>query len=107
MSRISSRRVGVIALSTVAALALASCSSGGNTASQAPSGSPTGSSMDFSGQTLNVSAAWSGAEQTNFEAVLKKFSDETGAKVNYTTTATRRRRRLAPRSRGANPRTWP
>ncbi len=103
MSRISSRRVGVIALSTVAALALASCSSGGNTASQAPSGSPTGSSMDFSGQTLNVSAAWSGAEQTNFEAVLKKFSDETGAKVNYTSFGDQASTTLGTQIAGGNP----
>ncbi|WP_347345507.1 ABC transporter substrate-binding protein [Microbacterium sp.] len=39
---------------------------------------------DFSGQTLNVAATWSGDEQKNFEAVLKKFSDDTGATVNYT-----------------------
>jgi ABC-type glycerol-3-phosphate transport system substrate-binding protein len=31
-----------------------------------------------------VAADWSGTEQENFEAVLKAFSDETGAKVNYT-----------------------
>ncbi|WP_197510080.1 ABC transporter substrate-binding protein [Tessaracoccus coleopterorum] len=29
-------------------------------------------------------AAWSGAEQTNFEAVLSQFEKETGAKVTYT-----------------------
>src|SRR5690606_21535221 len=39
---------------------------------------------DFAGQTLNVMAAWSGAEQANFEAVLDKFEEDTGATVNYT-----------------------
>ena len=39
---------------------------------------------DFSGQTLNVAAAWSGAEQTNFEKVLDAFEEATGATVNYT-----------------------
>lgn len=50
---------------------------GGDTTTPAASG-------DFAGQTLNVVAAWSGAEQENFELVLKKFEDDTGAKVNYT-----------------------
>ncbi len=103
MSRFFGRRAGVIALSTVAALALASCSSGGNTTGQTPSGSPTGSSMDFSGQTLNVSAAWSGAEQKNFEAVLKKFSDETGAKVNYTSFGDQASTTLGTQIAGGNP----
>ena len=39
---------------------------------------------DFSGETLTVAAAWSGGEQENFEAVLDKFEEETGATVNYT-----------------------
>jgi alpha-glucoside transport system substrate-binding protein len=39
---------------------------------------------DFSGETLSVVAAWSGAEQENFEAVLQAFEDATGATVNYT-----------------------
>ena len=39
---------------------------------------------DFSGETLTVAAAWSGGEQKNFEAVLDKFEEETGATVNYT-----------------------
>lgn len=39
---------------------------------------------NFEGETLNVVAAWSGAEQKNFEAVLDAFAKETGAKVNYT-----------------------
>lgn len=29
-------------------------------------------------------AAWSGAEQANFEEVLAKFSEDTGAEINYT-----------------------
>ncbi|GAA4893566.1 ABC transporter substrate-binding protein [Tessaracoccus lubricantis] len=45
---------------------------------------PAGSSVDLSGSTLNVVAAWSGAEQANFEAVLQKFMDDTGASVTYT-----------------------
>lgn len=39
---------------------------------------------DFSGQTLNGAAAWSGAEQANFEKVLDALEEATGATVNYT-----------------------
>src|SRR5699024_5675599 len=39
---------------------------------------------DLSGTTLSVVAAWSGEEQANFEAVLSKFEDDTGATVDYT-----------------------
>lgn len=38
---------------------------------------------DFSGETLTVVAAWSGAEQANFEQVMAEFEDATGATVNY------------------------
>ncbi|MBB1482696.1 carbohydrate ABC transporter substrate-binding protein [Tessaracoccus sp. MC1865] len=43
-----------------------------------------GAAADLSGTTLNVVAAWSGAEQANFEAVLQQFEDATGASVTYT-----------------------
>lgn len=39
---------------------------------------------DFSGETINVVAAWSGAEQANFEAVADNFAQATGATINYT-----------------------
>lgn len=70
-----------ISLAVLAAtsLVVAGCAGGGGgDSSAAPGGG------DFAGQTLNVVAAWSGAEQKNFELVLKKFEDDTGATVNYT-----------------------
>ena len=65
------------AIAAVAGMALAGCTSGEST--------PDDSSGDgeFAGTTLEVSAAWSGAEQTNFEAVLAAFTAESGAAVNY------------------------
>ena len=61
------------------AVVIAGCTGGGG-------GSSTEADIegDFAGETLNVVAAWSGAEQENFEAVLKGFEDATGATVNYT-----------------------
>ena len=81
MNKQSRRRIAsTIGLFGAASLLLAGCGTGGGDAS--PGGD--GGGGDFSGETLNVVAAWSGAEQSNFEAVLKAFEDETGAKVNYT-----------------------
>lgn len=66
------------ALTAAAALALTGCSSGGDDAGDG------GSSGALKGKTLEIAAAWSGAEQENFEKVLDKFEKDTGAKVNYT-----------------------
>src|SRR5690625_1949761 len=43
-----------------------------------------GGGDEFDGVTLEVSGAWSGAEQENFEQVLAQFEDNTGANINYT-----------------------
>ncbi len=71
------RAVAATAALATAGILVAGCSGGGG-------GGSTGGGGEFAGTTLNVVASWSGAEQKNFEAVLKKFTDETGAKVNYT-----------------------
>lgn len=60
------------------------------TAATTSAAAPTGSSAaptsgaDLSGTTLNVVAAWSGAEQENFEKVLDLFEEQTGASITYT-----------------------
>lgn len=76
-----SRMLGAAAGLAAVALLASGCSSGGGEAGGSGDG---GGGGEFSGETLSVAAAWSGAEQKNFEAVLAEFSDRTGAKVNYT-----------------------
>lgn len=81
-------------LSAVAAslALLAGCGAAGQTEESGTQSPPkdettteeTATGTDLSGQTLNVVASWSGDEQTNFEAVLNQFANETGATVNYT-----------------------
>lgn len=66
-----------VGFTAATALALTGCAGGGG-------GGGDESLGDFEGETLTVAAAWSGAEQENFEAVLKEFSDRTGAQVDYT-----------------------
>ncbi|MER7798289.1 ABC transporter substrate-binding protein [Microbacterium sp. NPDC096154] len=70
----------------VTAVAVAGCSGGGGGGGGGATGGGGDVQIegDFSGETLSVVAAWSGAEQENFEAVLQAFEDATGATVNYT-----------------------
>lgn len=77
----------------VAALALAGCA-GGDTG---------GGDGEFSGVTLQVSATWSGAEQENFEAVLDRFEEETGASVEYSSFGDNGATTLNTQVEGGNP----
>lgn len=86
----------VAGLATVSVALLSACSGGSTPAGEGsakgsePAASTSGEGSEapkemgnFEGKTLTVVAAWSGAEQTNFEAVLKEFETATGAKINY------------------------
>lgn len=89
MSYHPKRVPAVAAVALAGALLLTACSGGGGTSPSPDPGSGTPQSSasdlgDFSGTTLNVVAAWSGAEQTNFESVLDGFMQATGATVTYT-----------------------
>ncbi len=96
MVRTRQQRTALSLGAVVLVAALAACSGGGGgSETSAPSGGTTsesgapsetsgGGTGDSSGVTLEVEATWSGAEQENFQAVLDKFSADTGAKVNYT-----------------------
>lgn len=92
------------ALIGVASLALAACSSGtdGDATSSAGTGGG-GAGGEFSGVTLDVSAAWSGAEQENFERVLAAFEDMTGATVNYTSFGDQAATTLGTQIEGGSP----
>ena len=83
------RRVTQLAIGA-AALALVVAGCGGSSNSSGGDGTtPTsgGSSLpDLSGESIDVSAVWTGAEQKTFEKVTAGFEDATGATVNYTST---------------------
>lgn len=74
MSANRNRRVIFVAAAGAVGLTLTGCAGGDG----------GGGGGEFSGEELNVVAAWSGAEQENFEAVLDEFESQTGATVNYT-----------------------
>lgn len=71
------RRAVVISAVGAVGLTLTGCTGGGG-------GGGSDIEGDFSGEELTVVAAWSGAEQENFEAVLDEFEAQTGATVRYT-----------------------
>ena len=89
------RLIAPIAITAAAGLALAGCAGG--------SGGGETVDGDFSGVTLEVSAAWSGAEQKNFELVLDKFEQDTGATVNYTSFGDKAATTLGTQIEGGNP----
>jgi ABC-type glycerol-3-phosphate transport system substrate-binding protein len=82
MSAKTARRIVAVTAAVASATLLAACAGGGGGGGGSGSGSNLGL-PDLKGETLNVSADWSGAEQKNFEGVLKVFEDATGANVTY------------------------
>ncbi len=97
MSTIPHRRLlAPIAIVGVAGLALSGCASGDDGDGGAADG-------EFSGTTLEVAAAWSGAEQANFEAVLDEFENQTGATVNYTSFGDKAATTLGTQIEGGSP----
>ncbi len=62
-----------------------------------------GGGDEFDGVTLEVSGAWSGAEQENFEQVLAQFEDNTGANINYTSFGDKAATTLGTQIEGGSP----
>src|SRR4051794_25052124 len=81
------RRIVLLAGFTALALTVAGCGGGGDNGStgNTQAGGET-TFADLSGQTVEVSAVWTGAEQEAFKAVLDDFASKTKATVNYTPT---------------------
>ena len=97
-STLHRRLVAPIAAAGVVALALSGCSSGGG-----GDAGNSGGGGDFSGETLEVAGAWSGAEQENFQKVLDEFESQTGAKVNYTSFGDKAATTLGTQIEGGSP----
>jgi alpha-glucoside transport system substrate-binding protein len=87
----------------VAALTLIAAACGGG--DNEPSTSTTGAAgaVDLSGQTVEVAATWTGAEQKNFEQVLNLFEDQTGATVRFLSAGDDIAAYLGPKIEGGQP----
>ncbi len=75
---------------------------GETTTSMAPETTTT-SAPDLSGQTMEVAAVWSGAEQANFQKIIDAFQEQTGAKVTFTSTGDQIATVLGTRIQGGSP----
>lgn len=82
MSTKTFRRIVAVTAAVASVTLLAACAGGGGSSSNGGGGGDLGL-PNLKGQTLQVSADWSGAEQKDFEAVLKVFENATGATVDY------------------------
>ncbi|QYC39196.1 Multiple sugar-binding protein precursor [Nonomuraea coxensis DSM 45129] len=91
------------------AIAVAACGNAPSTTEEpaasgsAPASSAAGGEKSLQGVKLEVAAKWTGAEQKNFEQVLKAFTDKTGAEVTYASTGEDTGAYLGPRIQGNNP----
>ncbi|TDD15443.1 ABC transporter substrate-binding protein [Nonomuraea diastatica] len=99
------RRSRAAAILAGLAVAVAACGNAPTTTEPTASGSApaTGGDKTLEGVSLEVAAKWTGAEQKNFEEVLKAFTDKTGAKVTYASTGEDTGAYLGPRIQGGNP----
>ncbi|WP_084960892.1 ABC transporter substrate-binding protein [Thermoactinospora rubra] len=87
------------------ALAIAACGNAPTTTPGQPTATgaaPTGG-QSLQGVKIEVAAKWTGAEQQNFEKVLKAFSDKTGAQVTYASTGEDTGAYLGPRIQSGSP----
>ncbi len=87
-------------LRALVALMAAALFAGTFTAGSAAAAQPSGPSLD--GESVEVAAVWSGAEQKSFRAVLDAFEDRTGASVTYTSTGDDIAAVLTPRIAGGD-----
>ncbi|HUG87353.1 MAG TPA: carbohydrate ABC transporter substrate-binding protein, partial [Actinomycetota bacterium] len=69
---------------SVLALAAAACGDGDDVTNGDDENG--GAGTDLSGESVEVAAVWTGAEQERFEMVLAAFAEETGAEVSFTST---------------------
>ncbi|MER8005811.1 MULTISPECIES: ABC transporter substrate-binding protein [unclassified Streptomyces] len=92
-------------LATALTLALAGC--GGSDNKSSGGGSSESSSglklPKLNGQTLEVAAVWTGAEQANFMKVMDEFKKRTGAKINFVPTGNNTSTFLGTKIQGGKP----
>jgi hypothetical protein len=90
-------------LAAIAALMLiaAACSSGSETSSPGTGSASAG--PDLSGQTVEVAATWTSAEQRNFETVLDLFEQQTGATTQFISAGDDIAAYLGPKIEGGKP----
>lgn len=92
------RWLKLLALASVLALAAAACGDGDDVTN-----GDDDEVADLSGESVEVAAVWTGAEQERFEMVLAAFAEETGAEVSFTSTGDDIAAVIGPRVEGGDP----
>jgi hypothetical protein len=91
----------------IAALMLfaAACGGDDDTGGSTPTGAggSAAAGPDLSGETVEVAATWTGAEQRSFEQVLGAFEEQTGATVRFLSAGDDVAAFLGPRIEGGDP----
>ncbi|MGW1746850.1 ABC transporter substrate-binding protein [Streptomyces sp. NPDC002092] len=93
-------------LAAALALALTGCGGSGDKSSDGGGSSGGSGSVKLpklNGQTLEVAAVWTGAEQDNFMKVMDEFKKRTGAKVNFVPTGNNTSTFLGTKIQGGQP----
>jgi ABC-type Fe3+ transport system substrate-binding protein len=100
-----SKKRWIRGLAVVATLTLvaAACSGGGSETPSSSAGGTASGGPDLSGQTVEVAATWTGAEQKNFEQVLALFEQQTGATVRFLSAGDDIAAYLGPKIEGGQP----
>ncbi|WP_458244078.1 ABC transporter substrate-binding protein [Streptomyces sp. MAI_2237] len=93
-------------LAAALTLALAGCGGSDNKSGGGGGGSESSSGLKLpklNGQTLEVAAVWTGAEQANFMKVMDEFKKRTGAKINFVPTGNNTSTFLGTKIQGGKP----
>ena len=93
---------GLIPLTALMLLASA-CSGGEDLDQNEDSGTTSSSAADLSGETVEVAATWTGAEQDRFQMVLDAFAEQTGASVRFRSAGDDVAAYVGPRIEGGDP----
>ena len=93
---------GLIPLTALMLLASA-CSGGEDLDEGEDTGSTSSSAADLSGETVEVAATWTGAEQDRFQMVLDAFAEQTGATVRFRSAGDDVAAYVGPRIEGGDP----
>ena len=98
------RRTLLLILAILVVILPAAGCGGGSRAGDTGKGHPDGAnSAEADHKTVTVAAGWSGVEQENFQEVLDRFKQKTGASVTYTPTGVDKPAFLRGRIASGNP----
>jgi len=97
------RKRWVAGVATVAILALVAAACSNDSSSGGSDTGTTSAGPDLTGQTVDVAATWTSAEQRNFEQVLSLFEEQTGATTQFVSTGDDIAAYLGPKIEGGKP----